>query len=58
MKSSKLTNILMRELTAVGLKVATVNAVIARGKGYRGSRLPHDGKVEKIDEPKLKCSSR
>ena len=32
-ESSKLTNILMRELTAVGLKVATVNAVIARGKG-------------------------
>ena len=53
-ESSKLTNILMRELTAVGLKVATVNAVIARGKGViEGVDYPHDGKVEKIDEPSL-----
>ena len=53
-ESSKLTNILMRELTAVGLKVATVNAVIARGKGViEGVDYPHDGKVEKIDEASL-----
>ena len=53
-EGSKLTNILMRELTAVGLKVATVNAVIARGKGViEGVDYPHDGNVEKIDEASL-----
>ena len=53
-EGSKLTNILMRELTAVGLKVATLNAVIARGKGViEGVDYPHDGKVEKIDEASL-----
>jgi amino-acid N-acetyltransferase len=50
-ESSKLTNILMRELTAVGLKVASANSVIARSKGViNGVDYPHDGKVEKIDD--------
>ena len=49
-ESSKVTNILMRELTAVGLKVATANSVIARSRGViNGVDHPNDGKVEKVD---------
>jgi len=50
-ESSKVTNILMRELTAVGLKVATANSVIARSRGViNGIDYPNDGKVEKVDD--------
>ena len=53
-ESSKLTNIIMRELTAVGLKVASANSVIARSRGViNGVDYPHDGKVEKIDSDGL-----
>ena len=53
-ENSKVTNILMRELTAVGLKVATSNAIIARSIGVIGGvDFPYDGKVEKIDDVSL-----
>ena len=53
-ENSKVTNILMRELTAVGLKVATSNAIIARSIGVIGGvDFPYDGKVEKIDDASL-----
>ncbi len=53
-ENSKVTNILMRELTAVGLKVATSNAIIARGVGVIGGvDFLYDGKVEKVDDASL-----
>ena len=53
-ENSKVTNILMRELTAVGLNVATSNAIIARSIGVIGGiDFPYDGKVEKIDDASL-----
>ena len=53
-ENSKVTNILMRELTAVGLKVATSNAIIARSVGVIGGvDFLYDGKVEKVDDASL-----
>ena len=44
----------MRELTAVGLKVATSNAIIARSVGVIGGvDFLYDGKVEKVDDASL-----
>ncbi|MDC0047744.1 amino-acid N-acetyltransferase [Verrucomicrobia bacterium] len=48
---SRVTNTIVRELTAVGLKVASANAIIARQRGViKGVDYPLDGKVEKVDE--------
>ena len=44
----------MRQLTAVGLKVATSNAIIARSVGVIGGvDFLYDGKVEKVDDASL-----